>query len=468
MKRASDVLFDATKAFAHLEHLAVKIGPRLTGSAGEHAAARYIEKHFRTCGLAARLQRFPVTTFENRACTFEVRDGSRWRKVACEPVMLSTSTPPRGIDAEIYFARTGQEECFSPDMKGRIVLVFGGVGKAARPKFLSYGPKALVIIEGRDGPEPLHKALDFTEGAEYGNLPMARIPYRDGLDIVKRGLGRGRLAMLNSEKKSHSFNVIGEKRGSDRPDEIVVVCGHYDSCMGITGAADNAGGTAIMMELARALGSEESRRTLRFVAFAAEETGLHGSTYYADSLAEADAKERKRKSFNENVDLTERDRHRLTFNIDVHGYVLGRNEAWFTGPEDVGASLRLLAKENGFVMGVKKAAMSSDGTPLAAVGTPNVQLARWSGGGTGHTTLDHVRDLWPEALGESGAFAERWLRRYVTGAAAFPFAREIPPEQMKDVEKYFKSHRWRVPGDLEAKTKLEKRTKRSRSRKRAR
>ncbi len=443
MKRASDVLFDATKAFAHLEHLAVKIGPRLTGSAAEHAAARYIEKHFRTCGLAARLQRFPVTTFENRSCTFEVRDGSKWREVACEPVMLSKSTPPRGIEAELYFARTGQEEYFSADMKGRIVLVFGGVGKAARPRLLSYGPKALVIIEGRDGPEPSHKALDFSEGAEYGNLPMARIPYRDGQDIVKRGLGRGRLAMQNSEKKSHSFNVIGEKRGADRPDEIVVVCGHYDSCMGITGAADNAGGTAIMMELARAFaaagrsgsaraaltGAEKSRRTLRFIAFAAEETGLHGSTYYADSLAEADAKERKRKSFNGNVDLTERDRHRLTFNIDVHGYVLGRNEAWFTGPEDLGASLRLLAKETGFVMGVKKAAMSSDGTPLAAVGTPNVQLARWSGGGTGHTTLDHVRDLWPEALAESGAFAERWLRRYVTGACAFPFAREIPPSR---------------------------------------
>ena len=263
-------------------------------------------------------------------------------------------------------------------------------------------------------------------------------------------------------------NVIGEKRGADRPEEIVVVCGHYDSCMGITGAADNAGGTAIMLELARVLGAEKSRRTLRFVAFAAEETGLHGSTYYADSLAEADAKERERKSFNENVDLTERDRHRLTFNIDVHGCVLGRNEAWFTGPEDVGASLRLLAKETGFVMGVKKAAMSSDGTPLAAVGTPNVQLARWSGGGTGHTTLDHVRDLWPEALAESGAFAERWLRRYVAGAAAFPFARETPPDQMKDVEKYFKSHRWRLPGDLEAKRKLDNKTKRGRSRKRAR
>ncbi len=440
--------FDGKKAFKHLEHLAVTIGPRLTGSAGEHKAAAYIARVFKGFGLKVTQQRFPCVTFGNSKCVFEVLQGGRWRKVAAEPVTLSKSTPPRGVEGEIFYAESGQAEYLTPAMKGKIVLVCGRVAAEDRHRMIGYGPKALVAIDPAVRDDHRRSLLGEANRKTYGNLPMATIRHMDGLDIIKRRAGRARLILRNTEKKSHSLNVIGEKAGTDLADEIVVICGHYDSHWRITGASDNAAGTAVMMELARVLAGRPSKRTLRFIAFAAEETGLNGSSFYANELAHKARRDKKKPSFDEKIDKTECDRHRLTFNIDVHGCILGKFHATFNGPEDVGASVRLLAKEMGMACDVAKKPMSSDGTPLAAVGVPNVQFARSGGTGTfGHQVGDDIRYLSADALGGAGEFAERYLRRYVTDAPVLAFPREIPEDQMKDVRKYFTDSKRPIPGD---------------------
>ena len=216
--------------------------------------------------------------------------------------------------------------------------------------------------------------------------------------------------------------------------------------MGIQGAADNAGGTAVMMELARIFSNERTKRTLRFVGFSAEETGLYGSTFYANDLYKKDQRERKKKSFNDKADKTELDKHRLTFNLDVHGCVLGSHHAMFNGVEDIGASVRLLANETANPCSVSKGPMSSDGTPLAAVGIPNVQFARNSGSACGHTIKDEISHLSPDGLARGGEFAEHYLRRHVTQAAAFPFPREIPEDQKPGIKDYFKNGNMPMPG----------------------
>ncbi|MCX5670845.1 MAG: M28 family peptidase [Planctomycetota bacterium] len=440
--------FDGEKAFRHLERLAVTIGPRLTGSPGEHKAAAYIAGVFRSLGLKVTQQRFPSITYGNHKCVLEVLQGGRWRQVPAEPVLLSKSTPPDGVEGEIFFAETGQLEYLRPAMKDKIVLACGTVRAEDRPRVISHGPQAIVTIDPtlREG---LSRAVLRDENRRtYGNLPMATIRHLDGLDIIKQRARRARLVLRNSEKKSYSLNVIGEKSGTDFADEIVVICAHYDSHWRIPGAADNAGGTAVMMELARVLAGRPSKRTLRFIAFAAEETGLCGSICYANLLARKARRDKKVASFDEKVDKTECDRHRLTFNIDVHGCILGRYLATFNGSEDVGASVRLLASEMGMACEVQKKPMSSDGTPLAAVGVPNVQFARYGGTTSfGHQTGDDVRYLSADALTGAGVFAERYLRRYVTDAPVFAFPRQIPDDQMKDIKEYFTSGKMPLPGE---------------------
>ena len=66
-------------------------------------------------------------------------------------------------------------------------------------------------------------------------------------------------------------NLVAERKGTERPGEIVVIGAHYDSVRDTPGADDNASGTAAVLELARHFAQQSSARTLRFVLFANEE-----------------------------------------------------------------------------------------------------------------------------------------------------------------------------------------------------
>ena len=81
------------------------------------------------------------------------------------------------------------------------------------------------------------------------------------------------------------WNTVGEIRGSERPDEVVILGAHLDSWDLGTGATDNAAGSIAVLEAARLLGALKAsgvrpRRTIRFVLFTGEEQGLYGSQYY--------------------------------------------------------------------------------------------------------------------------------------------------------------------------------------------
>ena len=79
-----------------------------------------------------------------------------------------------------------------------------------------------------------------------------------------------------------SSNTIGEIRGTDKADEVIMLGGHLDSWHAATGATDNAIGCAIMMEAARILKTlgVKPRRTIRVALWSGEEQGLLGSTAY--------------------------------------------------------------------------------------------------------------------------------------------------------------------------------------------
>jgi hypothetical protein len=87
----------------------------------------------------------------------------------------------------------------------------------------------------------------------------------------------------------YSDNVVAVKTGKSEPDKVVIIGGHYDSVSNnayiAPGADDNGSGTAVLLECARVLGGYQFDRTIRFVAFSAEEQGLKGSESYAAEAA---------------------------------------------------------------------------------------------------------------------------------------------------------------------------------------
>lgn len=83
------------------------------------------------------------------------------------------------------------------------------------------------------------------------------------------------------------YNTVGEIKGSEKPDEFVVVGAHLDSWDLGTGTTDNGTGSAVVLETARLLAKcgVKPKRTIRFVLFTGEEEGLHGSRAYVKAHA---------------------------------------------------------------------------------------------------------------------------------------------------------------------------------------
>jgi hypothetical protein len=100
-----------------------------------------------------------------------------------------------------------------------------------------------------------------------------------------------RVSNVLGRKPVDQYNTIGEIRGSERPDEIVLLGAHLDSWDLGTGVTDNGTGSMVVLEAARAIAQSglKPKRTIRFVLFSAEEEGLFGSKAYAAAHAnEAD------------------------------------------------------------------------------------------------------------------------------------------------------------------------------------
>lgn len=92
--------------------------------------------------------------------------------------------------------------------------------------------------------------------------------------------------------KRYSFNVLGLIKGKELPEEVLIITAHYDH-LGIKGhdfypgADDNASGISALLEVAQAFAEankkgENPKRSILFIALAAEEKGLLGSQYYVD------------------------------------------------------------------------------------------------------------------------------------------------------------------------------------------
>jgi Zn-dependent M28 family amino/carboxypeptidase len=128
------------------------------------------------------------------------------------------------------------------------------------------------------------------ERYEVGPVPTAFIT-AEGYGTIWRLLQRGAVEMevelTNgfSDAPVEVYNTVGEIRGSEKPDEVVILGAHLDSWDLGTGATDNGTGSMAVLEAARALEKLDlkPKRTIRFVLFTGEEQGLVGSKRYVEA-----------------------------------------------------------------------------------------------------------------------------------------------------------------------------------------
>jgi carboxypeptidase Q len=211
----------------------------------------------------------------------------------------SVGTPREGIEAGIVVVHGFEElEAHAAELRGKIVLLNGAFttyGESSRyrragaSRAASHGAVALLVRSiGPDGQRLPHTgALDYAAGIP--KIPAAALASEDA-DLLERMVARGdkvavRLKMeAHAEPDAESANVVGELRGRERPDEVVVVSGHLDSWDVGMGATDDGGGCVVAMDALRIMKKLglRPRRTVRVVLWTNEENGTRGGIGYRD------------------------------------------------------------------------------------------------------------------------------------------------------------------------------------------
>jgi len=295
-----------SQVMAHLDHLVNRIGPRLTSSDGLTAASEWARDTFASFGIDnAHLEQWgEFAVGFNR--------GPWWgRMTKPEPMELICNTdswtagtrgPSRGL---LLAAPKNADELAELEGKlGNVWLLnppsaflkeltaamereggFGFVtGRSAAP---AGGGGAGGGRGGRGGSSDLllTGGRQPTDMNSLPKLPFVRLR-SDCFAALQKHLDDGKDVEVEFDIRNYFrkgpialYNVIADIKGTEFPNEYVVVGGHLDSWDGATGTTDNGTGTATTLEAARilmAIGAKP-KRTIRFMLWSGEEQGLLGS-----------------------------------------------------------------------------------------------------------------------------------------------------------------------------------------------
>ena len=406
-------------AFTLLRKLTA-VGPRLTGSPQAATAVELMQREMQDLGFdSVRLE--PTTV--GRWIRGDKEEGrivsQRFGDIPVPVCALggSMATPEEGITAGVLEVRS-IEELKQAGEKAKAKIIF--FNRAMNPAFLdtfqSYGEVARLRFEGAveaaraGGAAALIRSLtlEINDSPHTGNMAHdPGLPQVPAVAIATRGADRLSEILRNEpEVKFHfrtscrslppvtSHNVIGEIRGSEKPEEIILIGGHLDSWDLSPGAHDDGSGCSQSVEalrLIKELGLKP-RRTIRAVLFMDEENGGTGGRDYARS-------ENRKKEIN-----------RLAMESDRGGFLpLGFS---VSGPSGVVERLQKIAPlfEPLGLNWIRPGGGGVDIDPLAASGTVLIGLVPDSQRyfEVHHSALDVLEKVNPREL-ELGAVAMAFL-----------------------------------------------------------
>jgi len=313
LKRLQQAALNSDYAYKQVTHLANNIGPRLSGSAQAAKSVEYVASELKAIGCEAKLERVMVPHWvrgeETAALVqFPGQAQNTTQKIVLCALGPSVATPPDGIEADVIAVRNFDELKSLPRDKvaGKIVLFnypfdkqMAGEGRGGE----AYGEA--VVYRG-DGPSAAARQgavaclIRSVGGADYRlphtgqtkyaddapKIPAAAVTAEDAdliVNLVRQGPVKMKLILTPQQLPDvESYNVIGDIKGSEHPEQVIIISGHLDSWDLGTGAIDDGAGVAVSMEAANVIQKLrlKPKRTIRVIAWMNEENGLAGSTQY--------------------------------------------------------------------------------------------------------------------------------------------------------------------------------------------
>jgi len=309
-------------------HLLDVIGPRLVGTPQQQHAHEWAVELFESWGIDARNEQYGTWRGWERGITHV--DMIEPRVVTLEAMQLawSPSTPEGGIEAEVvtlpWVENADEFEEWLSTIDGKFVLI-SMPQPTGRPDYnweewateesfekmrrdredqmqtwreniekTGYNQRSLpAALEGAGAAGLLMSnwsrgfGTNKIFGAATDNIPHIDVLLEDyGMLWRLAENGSNPVIRVNAQSKDMgevpTFNTIAEIRGTEKPDEYIILSAHYDSWDGGTGATDNGTGSITMMEVARILKKvyPNPKRTILVGLWGGEEQGLNGSSAF--------------------------------------------------------------------------------------------------------------------------------------------------------------------------------------------
>jgi Zn-dependent M28 family amino/carboxypeptidase len=314
LKQLQKAALESDYAYRQVAHLANNIGPRLSGSAQAAKAVEYVANELKAIGCEVQLEKVMVPHWvrgEETAALIEFpgRAQSTTQKIVLCALGGSVATPPEGIEADVVAVKNFDELKSMPRDKvaGKIVLFNypfdkqmaaegrGGEAYGEAVVYRSDGPSAAArqgavaclirSVGGADYRLPHTGLTDYAKDAP--KIPAGAVTAEDAdliANLVPQGPVKMKLVLTPKTLPDiESANVIADIKGSEQPEQVVIVSGHLDSWDLGTGAIDDGAGVAVSMETANLIQKLrlKPKRTIRVIAWMNEENGEAGSKQYA-------------------------------------------------------------------------------------------------------------------------------------------------------------------------------------------
>ena len=356
------------RAYAHVQALSDRIGPRPGHTQAYFAAVAYAYDHLERLGYTVGVEDFTYRHWEDRGSFVELDGqriegrGMRWSgsaDLSAPLVEVGLARPndiPGRLDGKIALAKRGE---ITFQAKAENVRAAGALG---------------IVVSNNEASDFVGQLAGETDYAVVG------ITAADGERLRQIGGRPVRLVAGGSSRDRVSSNVIAH--GSPSPGAGRVMVGaHLDSVPAGPGANDNASGSAAVLELARVFAGRAEQPRLSFALFGAEEDGLIGSRRHVERLGAERARE-----------------YRAMVNLDMVA-VGDRFEVGTTGERsrDLARRLTDAGSALGLRLGQFDARGSSDHAPFADAGVPAVML-HWRDDPNYHKPTDTADRIDPAKL----------------------------------------------------------------------
>jgi carboxypeptidase Q len=301
-------------AYRQVAHLSENIGARPVGSPQAQAAIEYVAGELRGLGLEVRLEPVQARRWIRGAETAELVEypgqvAGTTQKIVLTALGGNKPTPAEGIAAEVVVANSfaDLERMGRRNVAGKIVLfnvafdkqkAANGLAGEAYDEAVNYrarGPRKAAELGA------IASLIRSVGGADYrlphtgtswaADIPAGALTSEDA-DLIAHLTAQGKVRMhliltSRTAEEVTTYNVVADLKGSEYPEQIVIVSGHLDSWDLGTGAIDDAAGVAVAMETAKVLQQLHLRpkRTVRVIAWIDEENLGRGHAEYARAHA---------------------------------------------------------------------------------------------------------------------------------------------------------------------------------------